>query len=113
MNHKSAALALAIGVFLLVTSTGTQADELDVTMQVVNSPDDLPEAVTRTLSLPHTGKRKSGVAEERSTFGLETANEARNKARKKGKEHGRSVAEQAKKKGIAKGKGKGKGKGKP
>lgn len=62
---------------------------LDVTIRVVTSPADLPEAVTKTIELPPTA---SDVARERAARGLDTANQAR----EQGREFGRSVAEEAK-----------------
>ena len=111
-QHKSG-LAVLTALFMSVSSMAAQAADLDVTMEVVSSPDDLPEAVTKTLTLPPAARQNRAVAEERSAFGLETANAARNKAKKNAKALGQSIAEQAKQRGLAKGKGKGKGKGKP
>jgi len=65
---------------------------LDVTISVVSSPDDLPDAVTKTIELPGTA---SDVAVERSGKGLETANQAR----ERGREFGQAVAEEAKARG--------------
>jgi hypothetical protein len=65
---------------------------LDVTITVVESPGDLPAAVTKTIELPPAA---SDRARERSQHGLERANEAR----ALGREFGQSIAEQAKSKG--------------
>lgn len=64
---------------------------LDVTISVVDSPGDLPDAVTKTITLPDAALA-SDVAQERSAKGLETANQAR----ELGREFGQSVAEDAK-----------------
>jgi hypothetical protein len=65
---------------------------LDVTIKVVESPTDLPAAVTKTIELPPSA---SDRARERSQHGLETANQARTL----GREFGQSIAEEAKTKG--------------
>ena len=65
---------------------------LDVTIKVVESPADLPTAVTKTIELPPSA---SDRARERSQHGLETANQARTL----GREFGQSIAEAAKNKG--------------
>ena len=75
---------------------------LDVTISVVTSPNDLPEAVTRTLELPDAASA-SEVARNRSSKGLSTANQAR----ELGREFGRAVAEDAKARGGDKGRGRG------
>ena len=76
---------------------GAMADDkpLDVTITVVESPDDLPAAVTKTIELPPVA---SDRAHERAQHGLETANEARTL----GRESGQSIAEEAKSKGQGK-----------
>lgn len=73
---------------------GAMADDkpLDVTITVVESPGDLPAAVTKTIELPPSA---SDRARERAQHGLETANEARTL----GREFGQSIAQQAKSKG--------------
>lgn len=69
------------------------ADEpLDVTIRVVESPSDLPSAVTKTIELPPAA---SATARERAQPGLDRANEARSR----GRELGQSVAEEAKTRG--------------
>jgi len=62
---------------------------LDVTISVVSSPEDLPDAVTKKIELPGSA---AGVAVERSEKGLDTANQAR----QHGREFGQAVAEEAK-----------------
>jgi len=62
---------------------------LDVTISVVSSPEDLPDAVTRTIELPGAAAE---IARERSQKGLDTANQAR----ELGREFGQAVAEEAK-----------------
>lgn len=69
---------------------------LDVTITVVESPADLPAAVTKTIELPAAA---ADQARERSQPGLERANEARSM----GREFGQSIAEEAKSKGQGKG----------
>lgn len=69
---------------------------LDVTIRVVESPADLPAAVTKTIELPPTASER---ARERSQHGLERANEAR----ALGREAGQSIAEEAKSKGKGRG----------
>lgn len=77
----------------------------EVTIKVVESPTDLPGAVTKTIQLPAPA---SARAEERSQEGLNNANEARTR----GREFGKSIAEEAKNQGN-KGSDKGKKKGRP
>ena len=76
---------------------GAMADDkpLDVTITVVESPGDLPAAVTRRIELPPAA---SDRARDRAQNGLETANEAR----ALGRETGQSIAEEAKSKGKGK-----------
>lgn len=82
----------------LCLAGGAVADDkpLDVTITVVESPGDLPTAVTRTIELPPAA---SDRARERLQYGLKTANEARTL----GRENGQSIAEEAKAKGKAPG----------
>jgi len=77
---------------------GAMADDkpLDVTITVVESPGDLPTAVTRTIQLPPAA---SDRARERAQYGLKTADETR----ALGRESGQSIAEEAKSKGKAPG----------
>ena len=74
---------------------------LDVTITVVESPGDLPTAVTKTLALPNMTavEHTDGHAQ----FGLDTANQARTLRH----DIGQSVADQAKALGRAKAKGNG------
>lgn len=62
---------------------------LDVTISVVQSPNDLPAAVTKTIELPAAA---SDVARDRSGKGLGTANQAR----ESGRAFGQGIAEEAK-----------------
>ncbi len=62
---------------------------LDVTISVVQSPNDLPAAVTKTIELPAAA---SDVGRERSMKGLDTANQAR----ESGRALGQSIADEAK-----------------
>jgi len=70
---------------------------LDVTITVVDSPADLPGAVTNKIVLPDAA---SSVARERSEKGLNTAKDAR----ERGRDFGRDIAEEAKSRGKGKGK---------
>lgn len=82
---------------LMAANSAMAADgSLDVTITVVDSPGQLPSAVTKTIELPPAA---SDIARERSAKGMNTANEAR----ERGREFGRDVAEGAK----ARGKGNG------
>lgn len=88
-SHKTkirATLALLVGAVWLNTA---QADELDITMTVVDTDKSLPDAVTKVIELPPSA---SETGREKSAFGLERANEARSN----GRAHGQSVAEEAK-----------------
>ena len=73
-------------------------EPLDVTITVVDSPADLPAAVTKTIELPAAA---ADHAQERAQHGLDTANQAR----ALGREFGQSIAEEAKTKGKGNGKG--------
>lgn len=78
---------------ILFSITAAAADKpLDVTITVVESPADLPAAVTKRIELPTSA---SDRAHDASLHGLDIANEARALRR----EAGQSVAEQAKDKG--------------
>lgn len=85
-SKTGAALALLVTAGWL---NAVQADELDITMTVVDSDKSLPDAVTKTIELPPSA---SDTGREKSAFGLERANEARSN----GRAHGQSVAEEAK-----------------
>lgn len=91
----------------LFFSTMALADDqpLDVTIRVVESPNDLPAAVTKTIQLPPAAAER---ARERAQPGLDTANEAR----ARGREFGQSIADEAKTKGDKDNPGKDKDKGK-
>ena len=83
---------LIFGATIFVTGLAMADDKpLDVTIQVLDSPAVLPEAVTRTIELPYSVP-ESAKAPERSEHGLETANDARSNAR----QAGRDIAEKAK-----------------
>lgn len=72
------------------------ADEkpLDVTITVVESPADLPDAVTKTIELP-ASVPADARARDSAQHGLDTANQAR----ALGREFGQSIADEAKTKG--------------
>ncbi len=79
-----------IAPLLLLPGAVAFADQpLDVTIQVVNSPADLPAAVTKTIELPAAA---SDVARDHAAKGLDTANQAR----ERGREFGQAIAEEAK-----------------
>lgn len=65
---------------------------LDVTIRVVESPADLPAAVTKTIELPPAAADR---AREAAQHGLDTANQARSL----GSELGHDIADEAKTKG--------------
>ena len=98
-------LILAAALFTGATAM-TAADDklLDVTIRIVESPADLPSAVTKTIELPPAAAER---ARERSQPGLERANEAR----KLGRETGQSIAEEAKTRGLGQGQNPGFGRG--
>lgn len=73
---------------------------LDVTITVVDSPGDLPAAVTKTIELPaaaadHAGNR----AGEHAQPGFDSANQARTLSH----EFGQNIADEAKTKGRGRG----------
>lgn len=80
---------IAVAVFLFAGAAMADERPLDVTISVVQSPNDLPAAVTKTIELPATA---SDVARERSGKGLDTANQAR----QHGRAFGQEIAEAAK-----------------
>lgn len=80
---------LAVATFLFVGIALADDKPLDVTISVIQSPNDLPAAVTKTIELPAAA---SDVARERSGKGLDTANQAR----EFGRSFGQGVAEEAK-----------------
>lgn len=75
---------------------------LDVTITVVNSPNDLPAAVTKTIELPPAA---ADHARERAVNGLDSANQARELR----EGFGQDIADEAKTKGGGKGQGRGRG----
>lgn len=80
---------IVIGMFSFAAAAQAGDEPLDVTISVVQSPNDLPAAVTKTIELPPAA---SDVARERSGKGLGTANQAR----ESGRAFGQGVAEEAK-----------------
>ncbi len=80
---------ISVAVFLFVGIALADDQPLDVTISVVQSPNDLPAAVTKTIELPAVA---SDVARERSGKGLDTANQAR----EFGRTFGQGIAEEAK-----------------
>lgn len=73
---------ITVAMFLFAGIAMADDKPLDVTISVVQSPNDLPAAVTKTIELPAAA---SDVARERSAKGLDTANQAR--------EHGRAFGQ--------------------
>jgi hypothetical protein len=88
---RKASLLIA-AAFVVAGAAMADDKPLDVTITVVESPADLPDAVTKTIALPPAA---SDRAHERAQPGLDTANQARTL----GREFGQSIAEQAKTKG--------------
>lgn len=80
---------VAVAMFLFAGIAMADDKPLDVTISVVQSPNDLPAAVTKTIELPAAA---SDVARERSAKGLDTANQAR----EFGRDFGQGIAEEAK-----------------
>lgn len=82
---------LGIIIVSMFSFTGVAlADQpLDVTISVVQSPNDLPAAVTKTIELPAAA---SDAARDRSGKGLGNANQAR----ESGRAFGQGIAEEAK-----------------
>lgn len=87
MYKKTGIIAVATLLFAGVAMTDERP--LDVTISVVQSPNDLPAAVTRTLELPAAA---SAAARERSAKGQDAANQAR----ESGRTFGQGIAEKAK-----------------
>jgi hypothetical protein len=83
---------LFIAVALIAGVAMADDKPLDVTITVVESPADLPDAVTKTIELPSTA---SDRARESAQHGLDTANQAR----ALGRQFGQSIADEAKTKG--------------
>ncbi len=79
---------IAVAAFLFVGIAMADDQTLDVTIRVIQSPNDLPAAVTRTIELPVAA---SDRARERSRQGLETANQAR----ESGRAFGQGIADEA------------------
>lgn len=87
MYKKTRIIAAAMYLFVGIAMADDQP--LDVTIRMIQSPNDLPAAVTKTIELPVAA---SDRARERSRKGLDTANQAR----ELGRTFGQSVAEEAK-----------------
>ena len=79
---------IATAMYLFVGFAMADDQPLDVTIRVIQSPNDLPAAVTRTIELPVAA---SDLARERSRKGLDTANQAR----ESGRAFGQSIADEA------------------
>jgi hypothetical protein len=86
--HKKAGIAV-VAAFLFVGAAMADDEPLDVTISVVQSPNDLPAAVTKTIELPPTA---SAIGGQNSSNGLSTANQAR----ALGRTFGQDVATEAK-----------------
>ncbi len=99
---------LVLAAAIVMGSGAVFADEppLDVTMQVVDSPNGPPGQVTKTLVLPPAAAAAAG---EQRSQGLDRANDARTE----GRDFGQSISEEAKAQGKALGKGQGRGRGRP
>jgi hypothetical protein len=89
-------VTIAIGAFFLAGVAMADDQPLDVTISVVQSPDDLPAAVTKIIALPDAA---SDVARERSGKGMDTANQAR----EFGRTLGQGISEEAKSRGRGQG----------
>lgn len=87
MYVKAGIFAVATLLFAGVAMADDQP--LDVTISVVQSPNDLPAAVTKTIELP---VEASDVARERAAKGLDAANQAR----EFGRTLGQGIADEAK-----------------
>ena len=113
MMHRSLALMLALAILgwadvALAEDESRQessrADDLDVTMRVIEDPDAVsPEAITRRISLPaprrEDGRAVSPSSQDTPAEGPETSEMAREEGRKFGAEiaeQAREMAEQAK-----------------
>ena len=81
--------AVAGMLALLISSPVMAEDDLDVTLDIVESPQALPEAVTKVLALPEMASDSGKLHSEK---GLAIANEARTK----GRAHGQAMAERGK-----------------
>jgi hypothetical protein len=66
---------------------------LDVTITVVDSPADLPAAVTKTIELP------APAVDQAHGYAQQGAHETANQARTLGREFGQNIADEAKTKG--------------
>ena len=86
MSTKAGIFAVAT---LLFAGVAMADQPLDVTISVVQSPNDLPAAVTKTIELP---VEASDVARERAAKGMDAANQAR----EFGRTLGQSIADEAK-----------------
>ncbi|MFL6621301.1 MAG: hypothetical protein ACJ8J7_06815 [Sulfurifustaceae bacterium] len=86
---------------LLAATAVADDNALDVTIRVIESPNDLPSAVTKTIQLPPSAFDRG---RERPQQGIERANEARAQAR----DTARNIAEQAKERSQGKRGGKAK-----
>ena len=89
-------LKLLLVASMMTAGTALADNDLDVTIKVLESPHERPEAVTKTIQLPPSASQR---AVQRSRRGLETANEARDRAH----EMQNNIADEAKTKGDNKG----------
>lgn len=89
MHKYKKAGSIIVALFCFVGVAMADDQTLDVTISVVQSPNDLPASVTKTIELPPAA---SEIARERSEKGLGTANQAR----ESGRAFGQGIAEEAK-----------------
>ena len=89
---RRASIFLAATLFVGVAMADDKP--LDVTITVVDSPADLPDAVTKTIELPPAVSGRSQRAQQ-APQGFDTANQAR----ALGRGFGQSIADEAKTKG--------------
>lgn len=93
MTHgKQWLTLLAAGTLALGMATAASADDLDVTMDVVEE-DGTEETLVNRLELPETADEQG---RESSQFGLDTANDAR----ERGRDFGQDRAEAARERGA-------------
>ncbi|UCE88423.1 MAG: hypothetical protein JSW10_08725 [Pseudomonadota bacterium] len=113
MILKTGTLALVLSAMLSAATGVRAADDsgLDVTMEIVDTRRDAPEAVINRIELPAAARASQ---KQQGKTGHEVAKDAR----ERGRDHGKSISENAKSRRNAnsarenaKGKGKGKGKG--
>lgn len=84
-------LALPVGALALALTTTAASQELDVTMEVVDE-DATEERMVNRLELP---RHASDQGRESSSFGRDTANQAREQGREFGQDQAREASERA------------------